>query len=546
MADPGIPALISGAMHYEHATGGQSMLDDLVEFATGWEPDLVIWDAMTFAGPVAARASGAAHARMLFGIDYIGRMYGEYARLLAALPPERRDDPLGDWITGRLARFGRRPGAIDGELAREMMTGKWTIDPTPQWLQLPLDLPLLPVRYLPYNGPTGIPDWVHTPPERPRVCLSMGVTAREVLGGDLFSVSDMLASMAELDIEIVATLDAGQLDPAVALPDNVRIVDFVPLNDLLPSCSAIIHHGGFGTLGNALVHGVPNIIAPGRYWDEIRFGERIEERGAGLILDYQQTSGDGLKSGIDSGALKSMVGRILDAPSFRHNTHGYGKSCRPPPAPVTWSGSWRSWSRVPCAECCPVGSALNASPCSWSPTAVSAAVDCADRVDQRGVYQLFTGLRGTAGLLLGANGRDERPQRLGELVGGGEGQLLHAVLLLDPDPRPVPRRRRVGPLHDDAAGAAPELVGAAVTVAGSRRTDGRRCRRRSAAVRPPTCPRRTSVPCGVPRRARRARHRGNTGRHARGRPPRRAARRRRARPDSGCRWPAAVGCRRPR
>jgi glycosyltransferase (activator-dependent family) len=336
---------IACSMHYEHATGGQSMLDDLVEFATGWEPDLVIWDAMTFAGPVAARASGAAHARMLFGIDYIGRMYGEYARLLAALPPERRDDPLGDWITGRLARFGCRPpagdgadapagpGAVTGELVREMMTGQWTIDPTPEWLQLPLGLPLLPVRYLPYNGPTTIPEWVLSPPARPRVCLSMGVTAREVLGGDLFSVSDMLASMAELDIEIIATLDTGQLDPAVPLPGNVHIVDFVPLNELLPSCSAIIHHGGFGTLGNAMVHGVPNIIAPGRYWDEFRFGERIEERGAGLILDYQQTSGDGLKSGIDGGALKSKVSQILEAPSYRHNPARIREELRATPSP---------------------------------------------------------------------------------------------------------------------------------------------------------------------------------------------------------------------
>ncbi|MFI1169768.1 glycosyl transferase family 28, partial [Streptomyces sp. NPDC020801] len=40
-----------------------SMVDDLVGFAKWWRPDLVVWDTMTFAGPVAAIASGAAHAR---------------------------------------------------------------------------------------------------------------------------------------------------------------------------------------------------------------------------------------------------------------------------------------------------------------------------------------------------------------------------------------------------------------------------------------------------------------------------------------------------
>ncbi|NED00754.1 DUF1205 domain-containing protein, partial [Streptomyces sp. SID6648] len=124
----------------------------------------------------------------------------------------------------------------DDTLATEMMTGQWTIDPTPPWMQFPLDLPFTPVRYLPFNGPTAVPDWVHEPPKRPRVCLTLGMTAREVLGGDLFSTAQMLQALAELDIELVATLDAGQLAELDTLPDNVRVTDFVPLNDLLPSC----------------------------------------------------------------------------------------------------------------------------------------------------------------------------------------------------------------------------------------------------------------------------------------------------------------------
>ncbi|KOT96812.1 MULTISPECIES: activator-dependent family glycosyltransferase [Streptomyces] len=307
---------IACSMHYEHATGGRPMLDDLVEFARHWRPDLVIWDAMTFAGPVAARACGAAHARMLFGIDYIGRMYGDYATQLAAQPPERRDDPVGDWQAGRLARFGC---PWDDTLATEMMTGQWTIDPTPPWMQFPLDLPFTPVRYLPFNGPTAVPDWVHEPPKRPRVCLTLGMTAREVLGGDLFSTAQMLQALAELDIELVATLDAGQLAELDTLPDNVRVTDFVPLNDLLPSCSAIVHHGGFGTLGNALAHGVPQIIAPGRYWDEVRFGERLADRGAGLLLDYERLSGDGLRNQLDAHMLKNQINRLLGEPSFQEN-----------------------------------------------------------------------------------------------------------------------------------------------------------------------------------------------------------------------------------
>ncbi|MFD9196011.1 activator-dependent family glycosyltransferase [Streptomyces phaeochromogenes] len=307
---------IACSTHYEHATGGRAMLDDLVAFARDWKPDLVVWDAMTFAGPVAARACGAAHARMLFGIDYIGRMHADYTELRDQQAPERRDDPVHDWVTGRLARFGCD---TDGDLTAEMMTGQWTIDPTPSWMQFQLGLPTTRVRYVPYNGPTAVPDWTHEKPGRPRVCVSLGMTAREVLGGDVFSVSDMLTALAGLDIELVATISAQQIGGATRLPDNVRVVDFVPLNDLLPTCSAIIHHGGFGTLGNALVHGVPQIIAPGRYWDEVGFGRHLEARGAGLLLDHEELSGDALKTKVDGDSLTGTITRVLDDPTFLEN-----------------------------------------------------------------------------------------------------------------------------------------------------------------------------------------------------------------------------------
>ena len=37
------------------------MVEDLVEFACSWRPDLVIWEPATYVGPLAARAVGAAH-----------------------------------------------------------------------------------------------------------------------------------------------------------------------------------------------------------------------------------------------------------------------------------------------------------------------------------------------------------------------------------------------------------------------------------------------------------------------------------------------------
>ncbi|QSB16022.1 activator-dependent family glycosyltransferase [Natronosporangium hydrolyticum] len=302
---------IGCAMEYEYLAG-QRLLDDLVEFAREWRPDLVIWDALTFAGAIAAHASGAAHARVLFGQDHVARMFAVYRQHLAAQPPEHRDDPVSDWLAGRLDRYDHR---YSPALDHELMTGQVTIDPTPPWMQLPLDLSSLPVRYIPFNGPTSVPGWVHQAPGRPRVCLSLGVSGRELFGAgvvsgpdDIVTVADVVAILAEFDVEVVATLTEAQLGAAGTAPDNVRVVEFVPLNELLPSCALIIHHGGFGTTGNAVAHAVPSIIIPAPWWDAASLAELLEQRGAGFLADDTVLTRDG---------LRDRIARLLADPSHR-------------------------------------------------------------------------------------------------------------------------------------------------------------------------------------------------------------------------------------
>jgi UDP:flavonoid glycosyltransferase YjiC (YdhE family) len=177
-------------------------------------------------------------------------------------------------------------------------------------MQLPLDLPYLPVRYVPFNGPSTIPEWVHEPPERPRVCLSLGVSGRSLFGGDQVSIAELLESLAELDIELIATLNTEQLASVTTLPNNVRTVDFVPLNELAPTCTAIIHHGGFGTLGNVLTHGIPSLTIPALWWDERDLGKHIHNRHAGIYLDPTNTTPT---------TLKTALHQLLTDPTYHHN-----------------------------------------------------------------------------------------------------------------------------------------------------------------------------------------------------------------------------------
>ncbi|GAA4236130.1 glycosyltransferase (activator-dependent family) [Streptosporangium album] len=276
----------------------QAMVDDLVEFARAWRPDLVIWDSLTYAGPVAARASGAAHVRMLVVQDHWNRM----RNLFHELAGDAESDPLTDYLTAKLARYG-------AEFDETAVVGEVTVDPLPSWTRFPLGVDRLPMRYVPYNGAAVIPDWLLRQPRRPRVCLTLGVTGKAfgVHNGGI-STSEMLDAVAALDVEVIATVSPEQLTSGTSIPDNVRLFDFVPLNALAPTCSAVIHHGGAGTLGTALVHGVPQLIVPSNIWGEPVYARALASSGAGLVIDPGDLSAD---------LLKSELHRLLEEPSFR-------------------------------------------------------------------------------------------------------------------------------------------------------------------------------------------------------------------------------------
>lgn len=293
--------LTAWATHGFRPNSSPRTVDDLVRFARQWRPDLVIWDPTTFAGAVAAMATGAAHARLMFGFDVIGRMRQSYRAALRERPPEHREDPFEEWLGPLLERYGCA-------FAEEAVVGQWTIDPVPASLRLDVDHVYMPMRYVPYNGHVTLPAWLRAPARRRRVCLTLGRSFRELLGGDRAPIAELLGAVSTLDVEVVATLNADQLAQVPRLPANVRAVDFVPLDALLPSCSAIVHHSGSGTTQTALAHGVPQVVVTAPMLDNLLKAQRVTESGAGLhIRDARELTADG---------LRHMLARVLEEPSF--------------------------------------------------------------------------------------------------------------------------------------------------------------------------------------------------------------------------------------
>ncbi|HET6501027.1 MAG TPA: activator-dependent family glycosyltransferase [Amycolatopsis sp.] len=287
-----------------------SMIDDLVAFARAWRPDLVVWEPFTPAGAVAAAVTGAAHARLLWGADLVV----DQRNALLRLPGP---DPLADWLGGVGERYGLM---FDEQLVR----GQWTIDQMPASIRLPLGEPTLPMRYVPYNGPAVVPDWLREPPRRPRVCLTVGISERHGANFVEVTLPKLLESVADLDAEIVATVSASARTRIPALPENVRAVEFVPLHVLLPTCSAILHHGGAGTWATAVSAGVPQLIFPS-VWDNAYRARRTEELGAGLVVPATEATPATLRDGL---------ARLLTESSFADGAERLRRELLADPAPA--------------------------------------------------------------------------------------------------------------------------------------------------------------------------------------------------------------------
>ncbi|MFE9656599.1 activator-dependent family glycosyltransferase [Micromonospora sp. NPDC006431] len=288
-----------------HFTGfnPDSVIDGAVRFARTWKPDLVIWDGMTmaFSGPVAAQASGAAHARLLISTDAL-------VQLRTAAREKNPDrDPIRDSLQPILDRF-----SLDFD--EEMVLGQWTINAMPPWTWQPPGMDYLMMRPIPFNGPSVVPEWLQEEPERRRVCLTLGLSFRELSAGA--SITELIEAVAGLDVEVVLTLSKEQLASLPSVPENVRPVHFVPMTALLPTCSAIVHHGGLGTFTTALEHGVPQLLVPGKFgndkfWGPVAVANGLEEQGAGA---YVSDPGR-----LTAAGLRGHLLRVLNDPAFARN-----------------------------------------------------------------------------------------------------------------------------------------------------------------------------------------------------------------------------------
>jgi UDP:flavonoid glycosyltransferase YjiC (YdhE family) len=141
----------------------------------------------------------------------------------------------------------------------------------------------------------------------PTVYVTLG-TVFNIESGDLFA--RLLGGVRDLPVNVVMTV-GRQIDPAEfgPQPSNVDIRRFVPQEEILPRCHAVVSHGGSGSVLGALAHGLPTVLVP-MGADQTHNARRCAELGLGLTLDaINATPPD----------VAAAVRELLENPWYRTN-----------------------------------------------------------------------------------------------------------------------------------------------------------------------------------------------------------------------------------
>ena len=255
--------------------GSRVMADGLSEFAGDYRPDVIVYEPRIYAALKAATELGVPAVRSLSGgTDYT------YVR-------EEIERP---YLAPLWEEFGLEGVSPHGDL---------TIDPCPPSLQVDGDLPRHFMRYIPYNGGGSVPAWVSEPPERPRVVVTWGVThARRT--GHLNPVKTAVEALADMDVDVIVAQFKEEAKLLGELPPHARLIESMPLQLLLPTCSAIIHQGGAGTMMTSASCGVPQLILHS-IQDQPANAEQLAEQGAGRQMNLADASHDSIREHV--GAL---------------------------------------------------------------------------------------------------------------------------------------------------------------------------------------------------------------------------------------------------
>ena len=131
--------------------------------------------------------------------------------------------------------------------------------------------------------------------------FSLGSAA--VFGGERYYRTAVKAALA-LRRRAVILVGPGSSLLGEDFGSDVYVTPYAPHSLLFPRASAVVHHGGIGSAGQALLSGRPQLVTP-VFADQFDNAERVRRLGVVGILPYR---------GWSVGAAKARIKSLLSAP----------------------------------------------------------------------------------------------------------------------------------------------------------------------------------------------------------------------------------------
>jgi UDP:flavonoid glycosyltransferase YjiC (YdhE family) len=118
--------------------------------------------------------------------------------------------------------------------------------------------------------------------------------------------------LARLDVQVLVTLGEGiEPGPLLRSAPNLVVRSFVPASYALAGASAVLCHGGAGTLLGALRQGLPVVCWP-QGADQFHNARTCEAAGAGIAVPDAVGAASALATVLADGRYRSAARRLRD------------------------------------------------------------------------------------------------------------------------------------------------------------------------------------------------------------------------------------------
>ncbi|KAF6662404.1 glycosyltransferase [Enterobacteriaceae bacterium EKM102V] len=259
------------------------MADKLVEYTEKWQPDLIIYPPLGVVGAMLAAK---------FSIPSIVHTVG------FAHTPKHFE----------IVKHSFRDAYIRHNVKKNHHDKAW-IDIAPPSMSILYNSgePILPMRYIPYNGGAVHEKWWERKSNRKRLLVSLG-TVKPLVDG-LNMISWVITNASEVDAEIILHIPSNARSGLNHLPNNVRLVEWIPTGVFLNGADGFIHHGGAGNTLTALNNAIPQLIF-GEGADRPVNAKLVAERGCGLITGARGLSTDLVNAFLNNTSIKKVAKQV--------------------------------------------------------------------------------------------------------------------------------------------------------------------------------------------------------------------------------------------